>query len=115
MNSALLGTVIAALAGVVGSVLVYRNQRRSVTTDAAQRQIDQIQEDRENDRAEFARASARFTERQGRLEQRVENLEARDRVSSQYILDLRFHISEGHAPPPPPFPAELLKGMTGDR
>lgn len=115
MNSALLGTIIAAAAGVVGSVLVYRNQRRSATTDAAQRQIDQIQEDREADRSSFRNTVERMEQRQQRLEQRLESAESLFRLASDYILALRYHIAEGKQPPPPPFPPQLTQGMTGDR
>lgn len=115
MNGSLVGVIASALVAVVGPYLVYRSNKRASTTDAAQRQIDQIQEDRTADREEFSRASARFTERQGRLESRIETLEAMNRISSDYILTLRAHIASGTPPPPPPFPAELTRGLPGDR
>lgn len=114
MDGSLIGVVVSAGVAVVGPYLVYRSQKRSTTTDAAQKQIDQIQEDRESDRAEFAKASSRFTDRQGRLENRVETLEAMNRISSDYILQLRTHIGNGQPPPPPPFPPELTRGLPGD-
>lgn len=114
MSSALVGTFIAALVAIVGPLLVYRVNKRTATTDAAQRQIDQIQEDRQADRDQFEKATARMDERQGRSEKRIEQLESLGRISSDYILSLRYHIAEGKPPPPPPFPAELTRGMPHD-
>ncbi|MGD9693962.1 MAG: hypothetical protein AB7G17_14310 [Phycisphaerales bacterium] len=42
------------------------------------------------------------------LEERVDGLEVRERVLLDYIEDLRAHISEGKAPPPPDWP-DVLK------
>lgn len=115
MDGSLVGVVVSGAVAVVGPYLVYRSQKRSTTTDAAQKQIDQIQEDRQSDREEFDKASRRFSERQGRLEARVESVETMNRVASDYILQLRHHIAEGQPPPPPPFPPSLTRGMPGDR
>ena len=42
-----------------------------------------------------------------RLHGRVDRLEKRDRVSTDYMHQLRQHIAEGNPPPPPPWPTEL--------
>lgn len=115
MDPALVGVVIAGVTAAVGPVLVYRVNKRSTTTDAAQRQIDQIQEDREDDRKQFSMAAARFEERQQRLENRLESMEARERQFSDYILTLRWHIAEQKPPPPPAFPPDLLKPFDDPR
>jgi hypothetical protein len=93
----------------VGYWLVFKVNRRTATTDAAQRQIDQIQEDRSADREQFEKAASRFEERQVRLERRQEQLEAANRISNDYVYVLRAHISEGRPPPPPPFPPEMTR------
>lgn len=43
------------------------------------------------------------------LEERVDGLEVRERVLLDYVEDLRAHISEGKAPPPPDWPEALLR------
>jgi hypothetical protein len=115
MDSAVIGSIVAGLAAVSGPVLVYRINRRTTTTDAAQKQIDQIQEDREADRSQFKDTLVKLEARQQRVEERLERSESMQRISSDYILALRFHIAAGKPPPPPPFPAEMTAGMPGDR
>jgi chromosome segregation ATPase len=115
MSDTLIGALIAGVVALTGYLLVFRVNRKTATTDAAQRQIDQIQEDREADRAQFQKTAARFEERQQRLEARQEQLEAVNRISNDYVYVLRAHISEGRPPPPPPFPPEMTKGMANDR
>lgn len=39
---------------------------------------------------------------------RMDDMEARERVRDDYILELRMHISDGKPPPPPAWPATLL-------
>jgi septal ring factor EnvC (AmiA/AmiB activator) len=115
MDSSVIGSLIAGSVAVVGPYLVYRINRRTATTDAAQKQIDQIQEDREADRKQFNETAARFDARQQRVEQRLESAESLLRISSDYILALRFHIASGKPPTAAPFPAEMTQGMPGDR
>jgi outer membrane murein-binding lipoprotein Lpp len=115
MSDTLIGALVAGLVSLAGYYLVFKVNRRTATTDAAQRQIDQFQEDRSADREQFEKAAARFELRQGRLETRIELMEARERTFSDYVLTLRWHIAEGQPPPPPPFPAELLKPLEPGR
>jgi outer membrane murein-binding lipoprotein Lpp len=115
MSDTLIGAAISGLVALAGYFLVFKVNRRTATTDAAQRQIDQIQEDRAADRDQFEKAATRFDERQARLEIRLEQLEADNRISNDYVYLLRAHISEGRPPPPPPFPPSMTRGMAGDR
>ena len=115
MDGPLIGSIIGVVGAITGPVLIYLTSRRSTTTDNAQNQIDQIQEDREADRKQFNETAAKFEARQARLEQRVEGSESMFRLAMDYILQLRYHITEGKQPPPPPFPPELTRGMPGDR
>jgi hypothetical protein len=115
MDSAVIGSIVAGCAAVVGPALVYRMNRRTATTDAAQRQIDQIQEDRTADRSQFKDTVEKLEARQQRVEDRLERSESLMRIASDYVLTLRWHISEGRPPPPPPFPPELTTGLGADR
>ena len=115
MSETLIGALISGAVAVVGYLLVFKVNKKTATTDAAQKQIDQIQEDREADRRQFETSAARFEERQQRLERRQEQLEAVNRISNDYVYVLRAHISEGRPPPPPPFPPEMTRGMANDR
>lgn len=108
MNASAIGAIVAAIIAAAAPIAVYRLNRRTATTDAAQRQIDQIQEDREDDRKQFETAKTRLEARQERLEQRLERMESRERQFSDYVLQLRWHISENLPPPPPVFPPGLL-------
>src|SRR5437764_11895379 len=115
MSDTLIGALISGAVAVVGYLLVFKVNRKSASVDANQRQIDQIQKDREDDRGQFEKAAKRFDERQGRLEDRVEGLEALNRISSDYIVQLRWHIAEGMPPPPPAFPPQLLAPLEPPR
>ena len=110
-----LASVVVAAIGFFGTWLVQRNQKKANTSTDTQTLIDQMQEDRQADRAQFAETLTRLEERQQRTERRLENAEGLFRIASDYILALRYHISEGKPPPPPVFPIELTKGMPGDR
>lgn len=116
---------IPALFVLLGTWFVQRNVRRQTSVDASQRQIDQLQEDREADRrmyadarAEWEREREAFREQHKRMFERVEQLEETQRlliretemrwnVASDYISSLRVAIDERRDPPPPPFPPEL--------
>jgi outer membrane murein-binding lipoprotein Lpp len=115
MSDTLIGAAISGFVALAGYWLVFKVNRRTATTDAAQRQIDQIQEDRSADREQFEKAAAKFEERQARLEARVEQQAALFLIASDYVLTLRWHIAEGQPPPPPPFPPEMTRGMANDR
>jgi hypothetical protein len=94
----LLASIVASVFAFLGIWLVQRNAKKANKTSDTQTIIDQLQEDR-----------------QQRLENRLENAEALFRISSDYVLALRYHIAEGHPPPPPPYPAEMTRGLGGDR
>jgi len=82
--------VLTLLGVFAASYLTYLASRQNKRADAAQTMIDQHQEDIVSLRA------------------RVAALERADRIKSDYIGVLRRHIADGHPPPPPPWPAELL-------
>lgn len=111
----LLASVVAAVLGYLGVWLVQRNQKKANKTTDTQAIIDQLQEERQSDRENFSTTAKKFEDRQQRLETRLENAEALFRISSDYVLALRYHIAEGHPPPPPPYPAEMTRGLGGDR
>lgn len=111
MNAGTVVPAVSAVIAIIGPYLVYRINKKTATTDAAQRQIDQIQEDREADRKQFTSATSRMESRQQRLENRIESMESRERQFSDYVLTLRWHIAEGKPPPPPPFPPDLLRPL----
>jgi hypothetical protein len=115
VTEAIIGVAITAAASSVGYWLVYRVNRRTATTDAAQQQINGIQQDREDDRKQFGDSMRRMETRQGQLEARLELAEARERLFSDYVLTLRWHIAEEKPPPPPPFPPELLSPLERQR
>ena len=108
-------STVAAVFGYLGIWLVQRNQKKANKTTDTQTLIDQMQEDRQADREQFRETLSRLEERQKRTESRLENAESLFRIASDYILALRYHISEGKPPPPPVFPIELTRGMPGDR
>ena len=58
----------------------------------------------ETDAERLARAESRID----RLEKRIAHVERIDRLKDDYIAELRQHISDGKAPPPPPWPPELI-------
>lgn len=112
---------------LVGVWLVQRNVRKQTSVDASQRQIDNLQEDREALYKQFTKASEESARREADLErqqlrsaERIETLERQQRelrrefdarwsVAADYISELRVHIDERLAPPPPPFPPELRR------
>ena len=108
-----------------GTWLVQRNIRKQTSVDASQRQIDQLQEDRQADRKMFAEARAEWSQERTAMQQqqqrafeRIESLEESQKlliretemrwnVASDYISKLRVHIDRKLDPPPPEFPPEL--------
>lgn len=109
MNAAVVASIVVAALGTIGPFLVYRINKGSASTDAHQRELEGLRQDREDDREQFDKAVTKFEARQGRLELRIEQMEARERMFSDHILQLRWHIAEELPPPPPPFPPGLLK------
>lgn len=102
-----IGTVVAALLAFLGTWLVQKNARRQSSTDVAQRLIDQMQEDREADRTQYAGERASLEARLDRAFQRIEQMETREHALFDYVSLLRWHIEQNSMGPPPPFPADL--------
>ena len=107
-----------------GTWLVQRGVKRSTSTDATQRLIDQYQEDRDADRKQFTEARAEFVQEKESMQAqidrawaRIEAMEVRERarareqdmrerIYGQYIEILRAAVP----PPPPDYPPELRRG-----
>lgn len=107
---------IPAVFVALGVWLVQRNIRKQTSVDASQRQIDNLQEDRESlykqmddARTEFVREKEALQEQQRRAFVRIENLERRERITLDYVYQLRQHIDERRMPPPPTWPTELTR------
>lgn len=79
------------LAGLLigGGALAAWVQRRVRPVDPLSVLIDQVQEERAEDR------------------KRIEKLERTQRITIDYVHNLRQHIVEGKPPPPPQWPPEL--------
>lgn len=52
--------------------------------------------------------TTRIEEQMLRQDKRIETLEARERILTEYIFELQVHISAGKPPPPPKWPTALL-------
>ena len=132
------GTVGGALVAAIVTLLVKRFDRKDARSDAAQRAIseadarlqafiDQIQEQYREDRLEWDRDRARLVQtwdrdrgaleaRQVRTEERVEGLEGRERLlmrQQTVALDYIYRLRAMVPPPPPEWPAELVKRTDG--
>jgi hypothetical protein len=114
MDSSVIGSLIAGSVAVVGPYLVYRINRRTATTDAAQKQIDQIQEDREADRKQFNETAARS--RPGSSAWSSAWRAPSRCCGSPRITSLRSgSTSRRQAPAAAPLPGGDDPGMPGDR
>lgn len=134
-----LGTVAAALVGGGVTLAVKRTDSKDARSDAAQREIaeankrvnefiDQVQEQYKEDRLEWDRDRQRLVQtwqrerealeaRQTRTEARVEGLEERERLllrQQSVALDYIYRLRAWGPPPPPEWPAELVRGPDGD-
>lgn len=104
-------------AGGVGTFLLKRWKPRSM---ALAGELDQVREDRAEDRArndvdmaemrtriEVCELKAERAEvRAERSDARAQRSDARTRWAFDYAEALRRHISDGNPPPPPPWPEE---------
>jgi hypothetical protein len=132
------GTVGGALIAAIVTLLVKRFDRKDNRSDAAQRAIneadarlqafiDQIQEQYREDRLEWDRDRSRLVQtwdrdrgaleaRQVRTEERVEGLEARERLllrQQTVALDYIYRLRSMVPPPPPEWPVELVRPPDG--
>ncbi len=107
------GAVLAGLGAILGPLLVFRNTRKQTTTDLAQKFIDQVQEERATDRQMFFTEKQSLEQRLDRAFQRIEGMEARERMLLDYVSALRHHIDTKSDPPPPPFPSGLSSRPAG--
>jgi Flp pilus assembly protein TadB len=102
-------TVAAAvIAGAVGLFVMWRSNRAQYRTLAAEQGakanalvqllIDQLQEERSAIKDSLAKAH-----------ERIDQLAMRQRYWEDYVNALRQHIEEKLPPPPPAYPAALLR------
>lgn len=89
---------ILYLAGLLvgGGALAAWVSRRVRPVDPLSVLVDQVQEERAEDRKERAENRAR-----------IDRVERNQRITIDYVHTLRQHIAEGKPPPPPPWPPEL--------
>jgi hypothetical protein len=93
----IVGPLLTLVGVVAASYLTYRVSSRKLQTDQGQQLMDQHQEDIRELRADRAADRARIL--------------AQDRVirtQADYIGELRRHIANAEAPPPPPYPPGLI-------
>ena len=110
--------IVAAIGASVGWLTVRDSRRRNRadaennTSNAAQKLIDQLQEERLSDRAVHDGAIANLrhdtSSRMADMESRMGRMEDRERLLLDYVEELRVHISHGKPPPPPPWPEGLM-------
>jgi hypothetical protein len=100
----LLSTVVA----VVAPALVYRATRKQIAVDEPQKIIDQLQEERSEDRKMYMDKEERHEKQLGRAFDRIEGLEAQNRIQWDYILQLRYWAAKPSQEQPPTLPQELI-------
>ena len=95
---AFMGGITAALGGaaaVLGGLATWRKAK----TDHRASSATQVEE-------HMARQDSKIM----RLETRLDDRDAREKVLIDYIFMLQLHIVNGDPPPPPPWPPSLLPG-----
>lgn len=90
-------------AGGVGTFLLKRWKPRSM---ALAGELDQVREDRAEDKARNDADIADLRKRMLLCEATARQADARTRWALDYAELLRRHISDGKPPPPPPWPKE---------
>ncbi len=115
-TQSLVAAIIVALAGLVGSYLTTRQNRNQGRATNAQQIIDQVQEERNRAEDRADKAEARFDAAIAQVkaelaEVRAElvRVNAREQVLVEHAWQLRRHINEQLAPPPPPWPDDLQR------
>lgn len=86
----LLGPLLTLVGVVAAAYFTYRVSNRKLKADSGQQMIDQHQEDIVDLRKEVAA------------------LRRTQRIQGDYIGQLRMHIADGHPPPPPAWPKDLI-------
>lgn len=112
----LAGAVLLAVGTIAGHLLTSRVQKRTVEVQAEankktaeQQMIDQLQEELSAHRFTANARSTAQDERMERIErQNIEITQERDKLR-EYAHDLRGHIFDGLAPPPPDWPDGVTK------
>lgn len=103
----LVGIALTAFGGVLGAWITARSKNRSTEVDAANRMIDQLQEElgghRTAQETRFAAAEKRLTE----VERRNGILLDRNDRYRDLLHKHRSHIWDGKPPPPPEWPDDL--------
>lgn len=96
------GLIVAAALGLIGVWLSDRTAMRKLVSDANSRLVDNLQEERQAIKKDLAQ-----------LKRQVAMLMLQGRYKDDYINELRVHIESGKPPPPPAYPAGLLRISEG--
>lgn len=129
MDSGIVASLIAVGGGGIGgTVQMIRAKRRQKIIDAKEAAVkaleannhssvrdearyDNLQQDLDAERNARRDGEARLNAQLLRLNTIVNVLGQDIRIRDDYIMQLRQHIADGLAPPPPPWPISLTKGV----
>lgn len=92
------GVVVAAVIALLGVWLSDRTAMRKLVAETNQQLVDNLQEERQNIKRDLEQ-----------LKHQVAMLLLQGRYKDDYINELRSHIEQGKPPPPPSYPAGLLR------
>lgn len=107
---------VLLLAGVLytGWVTLFKNRgdRAATVVDQWKSYAEESEERRKEDKTELLKALAEFKRESGEslaaVNHRLDQSIKRERVSNDYMWQLRNHIELGLGPPPPVWPQQLL-------
>lgn len=92
------GVIIAACLGLLGVWLSDRTSMKKLVADSNQALVDNLQEERQTIKRDL-----------DQVKRQVAGLLLQGRYKDDYINELRSHIEQGKPPPPPGYPAALLR------
>lgn len=95
------GVILAAILGLIGVWLSDRTAMRRMVETSQQKLVDNLQEERQEIKRDLAV-----------VKRQVGGLLLQGRYKDDYINELRAHIEQGKPPPPPSYPAGLLRLAT---
>lgn len=95
------GVIVAAMLGLIGVWLSDRTAMRKMIEQSNRQLVDNLQEERQEIKRDLAT-----------IKRQVAGLLLQGRYKDDYINELRSHIEQGKPPPPPSYPAGLLRIAT---